>query len=356
MARSTARAGRRSSRPGSSTSFTGSYDMTGRALRGHPASTRTRRRGASRTLLVPHHRGVYLVERLPMDLLAAELDVEPGQLRMKNSSSRAVPLHVRDGLEYDSGDYATTLRLALGHAGYDALRKEQAEKRGARRADGHRDQLLHRGVAPAPASTWTSWNFGMADRCRAARASNREGRAADLGATRARATRRRSRRSSRRSWASRPTTSRWCTATPTRRVRARHVRLALDPGLRRRDRRRDAGRYGSARGWSPGPCSRPTPPLEWRARDAGSYAATRLRRDDPGDRHGRARQRGTARQGVEATSNATTVYKPPNLTYPSAPYICVVDVDPAPARVSGGFRRGGRLRRPHQPDDRGRPR
>ncbi len=38
-------------------------------------------------------------------------------------------------------------------------------------------------------------------------------------------------------------------------------------------------------------------------------------------------------EGVEGHLDATTVYNPPNLTYPFGAYICVVDVDPGTGEV-----------------------
>ena len=57
--------------------------------------------------------------------------------------------------------------------------------------------------------------------------------------------------------------------------------------------------------------------------------------DHPGDRHGRAR-RLELPEGVEGHLDATTVYNPPNLTYPFGAYICVVDVDPGTGKSGSG--------------------
>ena len=51
-------------------------------------------------------------------------------------------------------------------------------------------------------------------------------------------------------------------------------------------------------------------------------------------------------EGVEGHLDATTVYNPPNLTYPFGAYICVVDVDPGTGAGQGPpVHRGRRLRR-----------
>ncbi len=77
------------------------------------------------------------VERV-MDLLAAELDLDPVEARRRNFLSPAEFPHVTaTGERYDTGDYAGALDLALATVGYDDLRAEQAR----RRAAGDRVQL-----------------------------------------------------------------------------------------------------------------------------------------------------------------------------------------------------------------------
>jgi carbon-monoxide dehydrogenase large subunit len=72
---------------------------------------------------------VYLVERM-VDVLAAELGMDPAELRMRNLlKPEQFPYTSPTGWEYDSGDYPKALRLALDMAGYDKLRAEQADKR-----------------------------------------------------------------------------------------------------------------------------------------------------------------------------------------------------------------------------------
>jgi aerobic carbon-monoxide dehydrogenase large subunit len=72
---------------------------------------------------------VYLVERLT-DMLARRLGVDPAELRMRNLlRPEQFPYTTPSGWQYDSGDYPRALRLALDMAGYDELRREQAERR-----------------------------------------------------------------------------------------------------------------------------------------------------------------------------------------------------------------------------------
>jgi carbon-monoxide dehydrogenase large subunit len=72
---------------------------------------------------------VYLVERM-VDALAIEMGVDPIDLRMRSFiRPEQFPYETTTGWTYDSGNYAETMRVAMDLAGYDELRKEQAEKR-----------------------------------------------------------------------------------------------------------------------------------------------------------------------------------------------------------------------------------
>jgi carbon-monoxide dehydrogenase large subunit len=79
---------------------------------------------------------IALIERA-MDMLAAELRMDPAELRRRNLVSGPFPYTTATGLTYDTGDYARALDLALQAAGYAELRKKQA----ARREGGDRLQL-----------------------------------------------------------------------------------------------------------------------------------------------------------------------------------------------------------------------
>ncbi len=71
----------------------------------------------------------FAIERL-VDILALELKRDPADLRMQNFiPPQAFPYMSTLGWEYDSGNYAGALKLAMDKIGYAALRKEQAEKR-----------------------------------------------------------------------------------------------------------------------------------------------------------------------------------------------------------------------------------
>src|SRR3954471_19659887 len=71
---------------------------------------------------------VHAIERIT-DVLAQELGMDPAALRMKNFiPADKFPYQSALGWEYDSGNYAAALRKAMDMIGYEALRKEQAEK------------------------------------------------------------------------------------------------------------------------------------------------------------------------------------------------------------------------------------
>jgi carbon-monoxide dehydrogenase large subunit len=70
-----------------------------------------------------------MLERI-MDLAAAELDIDPAEIRRRNFlQPDEFPYTTVMRTEYDSGDYERALQAALDAAGYDALRREQAERR-----------------------------------------------------------------------------------------------------------------------------------------------------------------------------------------------------------------------------------
>ena len=79
---------------------------------------------------------IAMIERA-MDMLAAELRIDPAELRRRNLISGDFPFTTVTGLTYDTGDYARALDLALEAADYDELRREQK----ARRERGDRLQL-----------------------------------------------------------------------------------------------------------------------------------------------------------------------------------------------------------------------
>ncbi|HEX7134928.1 MAG TPA: molybdopterin cofactor-binding domain-containing protein [Iamia sp.] len=73
----------------------------------------------------------YAIERA-MDLLAAEVGVDPAEIRRRNYITKdRFPYTAVTGLEYDSGDHEGAAAIALDLAKYDEVRAEQARRREA---------------------------------------------------------------------------------------------------------------------------------------------------------------------------------------------------------------------------------
>ena len=71
----------------------------------------------------------HVAERV-VDMVAAELKMDPAEIRRKNFVEKSeFPFTQNFGLVMDSGDYHGSLDAALKLAGYDQLRKDQAEAR-----------------------------------------------------------------------------------------------------------------------------------------------------------------------------------------------------------------------------------
>src|ERR1700687_6420509 len=70
-----------------------------------------------------------VMERI-MDLVAARLRMDPGEVRFRNFiPSDAFPYKTIPGLIFDSGDYHGVLKKAMSLSGYDELRSEQKRLR-----------------------------------------------------------------------------------------------------------------------------------------------------------------------------------------------------------------------------------
>ena len=106
---------------------------------------------------------VYLVERLT-DMLARELGMDPAELRMRNLlRPEQFPYTTPTGWQYDSGDYPRALRLALDMAGYDELRREQAERRARGEYMGIGLSFFTEGVGAGPRGQMDILGLAMAD-------------------------------------------------------------------------------------------------------------------------------------------------------------------------------------------------
>src|SRR5215211_5927820 len=112
--------------------FTGSYDLQAAHCEVTGVYTNKAPGGVAYACSFRITEAAYLVERM-IDVLALELDQDPAELRMRNFlRPEQFPYATPTGWEYDSGDYPRALREAMRLAGYDDLRREQAEKRAAR--------------------------------------------------------------------------------------------------------------------------------------------------------------------------------------------------------------------------------
>jgi carbon-monoxide dehydrogenase large subunit len=93
----------------------------------------------------------FVVERL-VDMAARELNIDPAELRRRNYIPKdAYPYQTPVALAYDSGDYFTTLDMALtasNYAGF-AKRRDEATKRGKLRGIGIATYIEACGIAPS---------------------------------------------------------------------------------------------------------------------------------------------------------------------------------------------------------------
>ncbi|MBV9859593.1 MAG: molybdopterin-dependent oxidoreductase, partial [Alphaproteobacteria bacterium] len=93
----------------------------------------------------------YLLERI-VDVAADELGVDPAELRRRNFiPADAFPYQTPVALQYDSGDYATTLEQALAAAQYQGFeaRRQDAARRGKLRGIGIATYIEACGIAPS---------------------------------------------------------------------------------------------------------------------------------------------------------------------------------------------------------------
>jgi len=103
----------------------------------------------------------HVIERM-VDLAAAELKMDPAEIRLKNFPGRdQFPFSTATGLVYDSGDYAAPLKKAMGILEYPKARARQREARGKGRYLGigisTYGEICALGPSPAtPAGGWES--------------------------------------------------------------------------------------------------------------------------------------------------------------------------------------------------------
>ncbi|MGZ4615798.1 MAG: aerobic carbon-monoxide dehydrogenase large subunit [Actinomycetes bacterium] len=148
--------------------FTGSYDYAAAHCNVTAVYSNKAPGGVAYACSFRITEAVYLVERM-VDCLAAELGMDPAELRMQNLlRPEQFPYTTPTGWEYDSGNYPGALTEAMRIAGYDELRAEQA----ARRADPDSTSLMGiglsfftEGVGAGPRKHMDILGLGMADGC-----------------------------------------------------------------------------------------------------------------------------------------------------------------------------------------------
>src|SRR4051812_17956206 len=143
--------------------FTGSYDLEAAHCKVTGVYSNKAPGGVAYACSFRVTEAVYLVERM-VDRLAGELDVDPAELRLKNFiRPEQFPYENKTGWTYDSGEYETAMRKALEMAGYDELRREQAEKRQRGELMGIGLSFFTESVGAGPRKHMDILGLGMAD-------------------------------------------------------------------------------------------------------------------------------------------------------------------------------------------------
>jgi carbon-monoxide dehydrogenase large subunit len=145
--------------------FTGSYDYPAAHCKVTGVYTNKAPGGVAYACSFRITEAVYLIERL-IDCLADELGIDPAELRLRNLiKPEQFPYTTPTGWEYDSGQYEKAMRLAMEIAGYDELRREQAEKRERGELMGIGVAFFTEAVGAGPRKTFDILGLGMADGC-----------------------------------------------------------------------------------------------------------------------------------------------------------------------------------------------
>ncbi len=143
--------------------FTGSYDIQAAYCKMTAVYTNKAPGGVAYACSFRITEAVYLVERI-VACLADELDMDPVELRIKNFiQPDQFPYTSKTGWVYDSGDYEPTMREAMRIAGYDELRREQAEKRERGELMGIGVAFFTEAVGAGPRKDMDILGLGMAD-------------------------------------------------------------------------------------------------------------------------------------------------------------------------------------------------
>jgi carbon-monoxide dehydrogenase large subunit len=316
--------------------FTGSYDLQAAHCKVTGVYTNKAPGGVAYRCSFRVTEAAYLVERM-VDALALEMGVDPVELRLRSFiRPEQFPYENKTGWVYDSGDYEAAMRKALEIAGYDELRREQAEKRARGELMGIGVSFFTETVGAGPRKHMDILGLGMADG--ADLRVHPTGKAV-LGI------------SVQTQGQGHETTFAQIVAEelglPPEDVEVVHGDTDRTPfGL---------GTYGSR---STPVSGAATAIVARKVRDKARLIAAAMLEAAPDDLEwtrgpparwfvkGDPEQGKTIQEialgahgtldlpeGVEGTLDAEAVYDPPNLTFPFGAYICVVDVDPGTAHV-----------------------
>ncbi len=313
--------------------FTGSYDLEAAHCRVRGAYTNKAPGGVGYSCSFRITEAVYLVERL-VDCLARELGADPAELRLANLiRAEQFPYESKTGWVYDSGEYELTLRKALANAGYDELRREQAERRSRGELMGIGVACFTEAVGAGPRRHMDILGLAMNDG--AALRVHPTGKAQLAISVQTQGQ-------------GHETTFAQIVAEelgiPPEDVDVVHGDTDTTPfGL---------GTYGSR---STPVSGAATALVARKVRDRARIVAATMLEAAPEDlewARGRWFVRGDPEQGatiqeiamaargrvdlpagVESGLDAESVYNPPNLTFPFGAYVCVVDIDPGTAKV-----------------------
>ncbi|MCA0329463.1 MAG: carbon-monoxide dehydrogenase large subunit [Actinobacteria bacterium] len=313
--------------------FTGSYDYPAAYCNVKAVYTNKAPGGVAYACSFRITEAAYVIERI-VDCLAAELKMDPAELRLKNLlKPEQFPYTTPTGWEYDSGDYEKTMRVAMEMAGYEELRKEQAEKRARGEYMGIGISFFTEGVGAGPRKHMDILGLGMADGC--------DLRVHPTGKAQVRL-------SVQTQGQGHETTFAQIVAhelgIPPEDIEVIHGDTDNTPfGLGTYGSRstpvsgaaaalvarkvRDKARLIAAAALECAPDD-----LEWelgRWYVKGDPSRGRTIQEIAMDAHGPLE----LPDGVEGHLDAQVVYNPPNLTYPYGCYICVVDVDPGTGQV-----------------------
>ena len=278
---------------------------------------------------------VYLVERM-VNALALEMGVDQIDLRMRSFiGPEQFPYETTTGWTYDSGNYAETMKVAMDIAGYEDLRREQAEKRERGELMGIGVSFFTEGVGAGPRKHMDILGMSMNDGADLRvhpvgqgggldqRPDPGSGTRDDLRADRGRGAR--------------------DPAGEHRRAPRRHrphpvwlgyLRQPLHAGLR------CGGRRSSRAGCATRRRLIAATMLETRPEDLAWEKGRWYVKGDP--EQGAMIEEIAAYaysgepmpEGLEGGLDGQVIYDPPNLTYPYGAYIAVVDIDPDTAQVT----------------------